>query len=343
MNKKKATYKESGVDLNLGDGFVDSIKRKVKSTFSKNVIKDIGLFGSLYSLKDYRDKDYAIVSSVDGVGTKLKIAFMMNTHNTVGIDLVNHCVNDIIVQGALPLFFMDYISFSELLPRELESILDGFIEGCKINKISLIGGETAQMPGFYKKGEYDLVGFITGIVDTGKIIDGSRIKEGDILVGLPSSGLHTNGYSLARYSLFELGKYSIDFYVNELGMTLGESLLMPHKSYLSAIGKISESIDIKGMAHITGGGIPGNLCRIIPDGLCGIIQDGIYEIPEIFKIIQNSGDIDISEMRKSFNMGIGMILIIDRDEMEAFSNIYKDEFYQIGYIDKMNNQKVYYK
>ncbi len=342
MDKKETTYKESGVDLNLGDSFVDSIKRKVKSTFSPNVLKDVGLFGSLYSLKDYRKGDYALISSVDGVGTKLKIAFMMKKHNTVGTDLVNHCINDIIVQGAEPLFFMDYISFTDLEPEELEQILDGFIEGCRINKISLIGGETAQMPGFYKKGEYDLVGFITGISEINDIIDGTTISEGDILIGLSSSGLHTNGYSLARCALFEKAGLKFDAYIKEYGKTLGEVLLTPHKSYLEDIRLARKSACIKGMAHITGGGIPGNLCRIMPDGLCGVIDSKKLAVPYIYSLIQKSGNISTPEMRKSFNMGTGMILVISKDALGDFERNYSSEFTRIGFIGKSEAEKVVY-
>ncbi len=342
MEKKKATYKESGVDLDLGNDFVESIKRKVKTTFNKNVLRDVGLFGSLYSLKDYRDGDFALISSVDGVGTKLKIAFMTGKHDSVGTDLVNHCVNDIIVQGAEPLFFMDYISFSELLPAELGAILDGFIEGCRQNSISLIGGETAQMPGFYKKGEYDLVGFITGIASTDRIIDGSGIKAGDVLIGLPSSGLHTNGYSLARHALFEKAKYSCSDYIREEGRTLGEILLTPHKSYLGEIRSIKGHVDIKGMAHITGGGIPGNLCRILPDNVTAVIESKSYETPFIYRLIQDSGEIEAEEMRKCFNMGIGMILVIDRKDIDRFESSFSGTFFRIGYIDSFSSAQVVY-
>lgn len=342
MESKKSTYKDSGVDLNLGDSFVHGLKSRLKSTFNGNVLRGIGLFGSMYSLKDYRDRDYAIVSSVDGVGTKLKIAFMCQKHDTVGIDLVNHCVNDILVQGAAPLFFMDYISFTALTDDVLEGIMEGFIKGCNKNDISLIGGETAQMPGFYRQGEYDLVGFITGIVSQNKIIDGSEIKNGDLLIGLPSNGLHTNGYSLARHVLFEKASFTIDQYFEELGMTLGEYLLIPHRSYLSDIRSISGFVDIKGMAHITGGGIPGNISRVIPRHLSCIIKLSSYKIPYIFELIKESGNIDEEEMRNCFNMGIGMIIIIGQDQIEDFRRGYDRPFYELGHIDSMNSSRVTY-
>lgn len=342
MKKCKTTYKASGVDLNLGDSFVDSIKGKVKKTFSKNVLRDVGLFGSLYSLEDYRDGNYALVSSVDGVGTKLKIAFMMKKHNTVGIDLVNHCVNDIIVQGAEPLFFMDYISFTDLMSQELEEIMDGFIEACRMNNISLIGGETAQMPGFYAEGEYDLVGFILGIVKTDEIVDGTRIDCNDILIGLPSDGLHTNGYSLARNSIFNKGGYECGTYIKQIGMTVGEYLMKPHKSYLSDIKTIRKNVDVKGMAHITGGGIEGNLCRILPDNLCGVIDKDVYEIPFLFSLIQDAGNIDTEEMRRCFNMGIGMILVISENELDKLKNTYDKPFFRLGFIDQLKKKRVLY-
>ena len=305
------TYREAGVDIKAGDEAVKRIKKLARKTFKTEVVSDIGLFGGMFSAKFTDYKNPVLVSSVDGVGTKLKIAFMMNKHNTIGRDLVNHCVNDILVCGAKPLFFLDYIAMGKMEPETVEEIVSGIVEACVENDCSLIGGETAEMPGFYKPGEYDVAGTIVGVVEKEKIINGSKIKPNDVLIGLPSNGLHTNGYSLARAVLFE--HYKIDDYIPELGTTLGEELLKIHKSYLKPVLKIIENFEINGMAHITGGGIVGNVSRIIPEGLTLKIDWKSWERPPVFDLIQKLGSIAEDEMRKTFNLGVGLVLIVDKD------------------------------
>lgn len=318
------SYKSSGVDINAGEETVDKIKGYAKSTFNKQVLADIGHFGAFYQLDLQNYKNPVLVSSVDGVGTKLKVAFETGRHDSIGQDLVNHCVNDIAVCGAKPLYFMDYFATGKLIPDTAAEVIKGFSIACNENNCALIGGETAEMPGFYNDGEYDISGTIVGIVEKSKIIDGKKIKKGNILLGFPSNGLHTNGYSLARKVL--LSKYKIDQYLPELGATLDDELLKIHKSYLNIITKLSENIDVKGFSHITGGGIIGNTKRIIPSGLNINIHWGNWELPPIFKLIQLAGNITSEEMRKVFNLGIGLIAIISKkDEVEAFQIIHDNK------------------
>lgn len=315
------TYKSSGVDIEAGEKTVQKIKSYAKSTFNKQVLTDIGLFGAFYELDLHNLKNPVLVSSVDGVGTKLKIAFELNRHDTIGQDLVNHCVNDIAVCGAKPLFFMDYYATGKLDPETASEVIRGFSIACKENGCALIGGETAEMPGFYKDGEYDMSGTIVGIVDKENIIDGNKIQKGDLLLGFPSSGLHTNGYSLARKVLFS--KYKISQHIDELDCTIGDELLKIHKSYLNIISKLKENVDVKGFSHITGGGIVGNTMRIIPEGLNLLIHWGNWELPPIFKLIQSAGNLSSEEMRKVFNLGIGLIAVISKkDEPQAFQIIH---------------------
>jgi phosphoribosylformylglycinamidine cyclo-ligase len=312
------TYKASGVDIEAGDETVRRIKDLAKSTFNKNVLSDIGLFGAFYELDLSGYKNPVLVSSVDGVGTKLKIAFAMNKHHTVGQDLVNHCVNDIAVCGAKPLYFLDYLAFGKLNPSVAEKIIEGFSVACKENSCALIGGETAEMPGLYDPSEYDMSGTIVGIVDKSKIINGSKIKEGDILVGFASNGLHTNGYSLARKVLLE--KFNVNDKPEGIPDKLGEELLKVHKSYLKLITHLTDKFDVKGFSHITGGGIVGNTMRIIPEGLSLKINWDKWEVPPIFRLIQSTGNISDEEMRKVFNMGIGLIAVVDKtDEQKVIS------------------------
>jgi phosphoribosylformylglycinamidine cyclo-ligase len=313
------SYKSAGVDIEAGDETVNRIKKLARSTFNDNVISDIGLFGAFYklNLKDY--KEPVLVSSVDGVGTKLKIAFALNVHNTIGQDLVNHCVNDIAVCGAKPLYFLDYMAFGKLNTDVAVSIIEGFSIACKENNCALIGGETAEMPGLYDINEYDISGTIVGIVDRPKIINGSSIKKGDILLGFKSNGLHTNGYSLARKVLLE--KFKLSDRVESLNSTLGDELLRNHKSYLKLINALKESNLVKGFSHITGGGIVGNTIRILPDGLSlNIFWDNI-DIQPIFKLIQSAGDISDEEMRKVFNLGIGLIAVINKNDKDKVFEI----------------------
>lgn len=316
------TYKSAGVDILAGDKTIEKIKRFAKATFNKNVLSDIGLFGGFYELDLTGYKNPVLVSSVDGVGTKLKIAIEMNKHDTIGQDLVNHCVNDIAVCGAEPLFFLDYYATGKLNPDKAAKVIEGFSIACKENGCALIGGETAEMPGFYSGEEYDVSGTIVGIVDKSKIINGASIQKGDLLIGITSNGLHTNGYSLARKVLLE--KYKLNQHIDELGHTLGEELLKVHKSYLKIIRALKENIEVKGLSHITGGGIVGNTKRIIPEGLSLHIHWGNWEMPPIFKLIMHTGNVNVEEMRNVFNLGIGLVVIVSpKQERLAFQIIHE--------------------
>jgi phosphoribosylformylglycinamidine cyclo-ligase len=308
-------YEDAGVSIKSGDETVQKIKNYAKSTFNKSVLEDIGLFGAFFQPDLTGYKEPVLVSSVDGVGTKLKIAIQLNKHNTIGQDLVNHCVNDIAVCGAEPLFFMDYMAFGKLDPVVAAEIVKGFSIACKENGCALIGGETAEMPGVYQIGDYDLSGTIVGIVEKAKIIKGESINKSDVLIGIPSSGLHTNGYSLARKVI--LDKYSLTDKVPSLEKTIGEELLTVHRSYLKLIRTIKDKIKLKGISHITGGGIVGNTKRILPEGLKIKISWNKWEVPAIFKLIQQAGEISDEEMREVFNMGIGLIFVVSKDDVES--------------------------
>lgn len=313
------TYKESGVNIQAGDETVEKIKSLAKSTFNKNVFSGIGHFGAFYKVDLKRWKNPVLVSSVDGVGTKLKIAFAMDKHDTIGQDLVNHCVNDIAVCGAEPQYFMDYLAFGKLVPEKAEQIIKGFSIACKENSVALVGGETAEMPGFYNEDEYDISGTIVGIVERNKIIDGSKVKKGNVLIGYKSNGLHTNGYSLARKALFE--KFSVSDKPDLLDKTLGEELLQVHKSYLKLIGELKEKKSIKAFSHITGGGIIGNTKRVVPKNLSLKIDWNAWDILPIFKLIQEAGKITDEEMREVFNLGIGLIAVVDKKDVNAVLKI----------------------
>ncbi|MGK9476246.1 phosphoribosylformylglycinamidine cyclo-ligase [Melioribacter sp. OK-6-Me] len=314
-------YKEAGVSIEAGEKTVEKIKGYAKSTFNKNVLSGIGHFGAFYQIDLNRWKNPVLVSSVDGVGTKIKIAFKMNRHDTIGQDLVNHCVNDIAVCGAEPQYFMDYLAFGKLEPEKAEQIIKGFSVACKENGVALIGGETAEMPGLYSPDEYDLSGTIVGIVEKEKIIDGSTVKKGDQLIGLPSTGLHTNGYSLARKVLFD--KYKPEDKFDEFEGTLGEELLKIHKSYLKTINLLKENLTIAAFSHITGGGIIGNTKRVVPENLSIKIDWNAWEVPPIFKLIQKIGEIDDAEMRHVFNLGIGLIAILDKNDTDKALELLK--------------------
>ena len=308
------SYKSAGVNIEAGEETVERIKSLAKSTFNKNVLTGIGQFGAFYEA-DFGDiKNPVLVSSVDGVGTKLKIAFAMDKHDTVGQDLVNHCVNDIAVGGAKPLFFMDYLAFGKLVPEKAEQIIKGFSISCRENEVSLIGGETAEMPGMYAENEYDMSGTIVGVVDKDKIIDGKNIKKGDLLVGFKSTGLHTNGYSLARKVLFT--KYSVNDKLENFELPLGDELLRVHKSYLKLITELKNNTDIKAFSHITGGGIVGNTKRVLPQGIGLNVDWNSWEIPSIFQLIKKTGNVADEEMRAAFNLGIGLIAVIDKKDYE---------------------------
>ncbi len=304
-------YRASGVDIDAGNETVRRIRSLAKSTFTPGVLSDIGSFGGLFRLDRQRYQEPVLVSSADGVGTKLKVAFMTGRHDTVGTDLVNHCVNDILVQGAEPLFFLDYLATGRLSPDVAEQIVSGVARGCRDNGCALIGGETAEMPGFYADGEYDIAGFIVGVVEQSKIIDGRSIVPGDVLVGLPSAGLHTNGYSLARRVMFDVCGFAADTRVPELGATAGDALLAPHRTYLAAMRPLIDAGLVKGMAHITGGGVTENLPRTLPEGCAAEVDRRSWTVPPLFRLLQQRGGIAEDEMLRAFNMGVGLIACIE--------------------------------
>jgi phosphoribosylformylglycinamidine cyclo-ligase len=304
----KVDYRASGVDIDAGNEAVRRIKALARETYTKGVLSGVGSFGGLFAM-DPSLVDPVLVASADGVGTKLKVAFMTGVHDTIGADLVNHCVNDVLVQGARPLFFLDYLATGRLAPDVVEQIVRGVSGACRENGCALLGGETAEMPGFYAEGEYDVAGFIVGAVSRSAIIDGRDIVAGDTLIALPSSGLHTNGYSLARRIAFDVLKLGADSYVGELGRTVGEALLAPHRSYLKGVAPVLGRGWIKGMAHITGGGITENLPRTLPAGRSFSLDREGWTIPPIFTWLQHAGGIDDAEMFRTFNMGVGLVLV----------------------------------
>lgn len=314
-------YKQSGVDIDAGNEVVRRIRRLARATFTPGVLSDIGAFGGLFRLDRGRYRDPVLVSSADGVGTKLKVAFLARRHDTIGVDLVNHCVNDILVQGAEPLFFLDYLATGRLSPDVAVDVVRGLADACRKNGCALIGGETAEMPGFYADGEYDLAGFIVGAVDKERVITGRTIVPGDVLIGVPSSGLHTNGYSLARRIVFEQLGLTVDGRVPELGCTLGDALLRPHRSYLQPIRPLLDRGLVTGMAHITGGGITDNLPRILPSGTAALIETAAWEVPPLFQFLQREGRVPQEDMFRTFNMGIGLIVVCsDRDVDEVLAS-----------------------
>ena len=328
------TYKEAGVDIEAGDKAVKKIKNKVKSTFNKNVLLDIGGFGGAFKFpKDDYDEPI-LVSSVDGVGTKLKIAFLSNLHNTIGQCLVNHCTNDILVLGAKPLFFLDYFATDHLRTDVFESVVDGLSQACIENNCSLIGGETAEMPGFYKENEYDISGTVIGVVDKKNMLSNRNVEDGDVLIGLPSTGLHTNGYSLARKVL--LDKFKIDEYIPELDCTIAESLLSIHKSYLNILSPILNNNNLHALAHITGGGIVGNTSRVVGQNQTIKIDWSSWKRPEIFNLIQNIGQVPEDDIRRSMNLGIGLILIVSKNSLSFFEDYFNninEPYSIIGHIE----------
>ncbi|MEX0646990.1 MAG: phosphoribosylformylglycinamidine cyclo-ligase [Balneolaceae bacterium] len=308
MSQKKFTYKDSGVDIKAGEELIDSIKDVVKETHNANVLSNIGGFGALFSADFKSYNDPVLVSSVDGVGTKLIVAFKADKYDTVGQDLVNHCVNDIAVCGANPLFFLDYFSTGKLEKKTGFDVISGFAKACKENGVALIGGETAEMPDIYDKGEFDLAGTIVGVVDRSELITGEKIKKGDLLIGFKSSGLHTNGYSLARNVLFS--KYEVNDVVEELGCSVGDELLKVHKSYLSLISELRKMDGVNGFSHITGGGIEGNTKRILPDKLNLNVDWDSWERPPVYNLIQKTGNVPEEDMQATFNLGIGLIAVV---------------------------------
>ncbi|HEX4346420.1 MAG TPA: phosphoribosylformylglycinamidine cyclo-ligase [Vicinamibacterales bacterium] len=314
-------YRRAGVDIDAGNETVRRIKGLAKATFTPGVLSEIGSFGGLFKLDRDACAEPVLVSSADGVGTKLKVAFMTGRHDTVGADLVNHCVNDILVQGAKPLFFLDYLATGRLSPDVAEQVVTGVARACRENGCALIGGETAEMPGFYADGEYDIAGFIVGVVDKAKVIDGRTIVPGDVLIGLPSTGLHTNGYSLARHVLFEAAGFTPDTHIGELGATLGDALLATHRSYLAAVSPLLDRGYVKGLAHITGGGITENLPRTLPDGCAAEVDLKAWQVPPIFSLIQQHGSIEREEMLRAFNMGIGLVIVCAARDAERVINV----------------------
>jgi phosphoribosylformylglycinamidine cyclo-ligase len=301
-------YRQAGVDIDAGNEVVRRIRGLARGTFTPGVLSEIGSFGGLFQMNAAGMPDPVLVASADGVGTKLRVAFMTGVHHTIGRDLVNHCVNDILVQGAEPLFFLDYLATGRLDPDVALRIVRGLADGCRENGCALLGGETAEMPGFYADGEYDVAGFIVGAVPRDRLIDGKSIAKGDVLIGLPSSGLHTNGYSLARRIAFGVAGLRHDSAVAELGTTVGEALLVPHRSYLSVVRPLLPQHVIKGMAHITGGGITDNLPRILPAGVHAVVDRSTWSVPAVFRWLQSSGSVPVDDMYRTFNMGLGLIV-----------------------------------
>jgi phosphoribosylformylglycinamidine cyclo-ligase len=344
LKNTSITYADSGVDIDRADRAKQRIKYLAHRTFTKGVVGDIGGFGGLFAIDKKKFRDPVLVSSVDGVGTKLKVAFMMNLHQTVGGDLVNHCVNDIAVQGATPLFFMDYLATGNLDPEIAEKVVEGIADACRHNGCALIGGETAEMPGFYPKGEYDLAGFIVGIVDRSKIITGAEVEVGDVLVGLPSSGLHTNGYSLARKLFFEIAKYSPDSYVNEIKNKAGNELMRPHKSYWPVLRRLIDAGLVHAMAHITGGGITDNLPRVLPKGTGAVVEMGTWPVLPVFTHLQNIGNVPQDDLMRTFNMGIGMVLVVPAKKFKRVQSLVEksgEKSYLIGRIVKGDHKVSY--
>jgi phosphoribosylformylglycinamidine cyclo-ligase len=332
---KPITYSDAGVDIDAATRATDKIKELARRTFNQRTLSEIGSFGGMFDGAFPNLKQPVLVASADGVGTKLKIAFSTGVHNTVGRDLVNHCVNDILVQGARPLFFLDYIATGKLLPDVVAGIVEGVANGCRENGCVLLGGETAEMPDFYAAGEYDIAGFIVGVADREKIIDGKTIAPGDVLLALPSVGLHTNGYSLARKLLLEIAGHEVDTRLDELGMTVGEALLQPHVSYLKPLDSLLDSGTIKGLAHITGGGLTDNIPRILPEGCAVEIEPGSWPVLPIFKLMQQIGNVSAAEMYRTFNMGVGMVVVCaPKDRQSITSHLLSQgaECFEIGRV-----------
>ena len=340
--KKKITYKDSGVDIDLANSFVERIKPLIKAASRREMMSGIGGFGGLFHLDISKNRDPVLVSSTDGVGTKLKIAQIMDKHDTVGIDLVAMSVNDVVVQGAEPLFFLDYIATGKLLVETAVQIVEGVVRGCQEAGCALIGGETAEMPGFYPDGEYDLAGFCVGVVDADKLIDGSEIRVGDRIIGIASSGLHSNGFSLARRVLFEEGKLHPEDKIEGLDECLGLALLKPTKIYVKSILNLIKNFNIRGIVHITGGGFTDNIPRIVPGPCRAVIRKGNWSVPPIFDLIRRVGGVDEEEMLRVFNMGIGMIIIVaETDHAEILERLEKlgEKAYALGVIEKRDNDQ----
>jgi phosphoribosylformylglycinamidine cyclo-ligase len=335
LNTKQTTYSDAGVDIDAATRATDRIKELARHTFNERTLSEIGSFGGMFDGAFPALAQPVLVASADGVGTKLKIAFATGVHNTVGRDLVNHCVNDILVQGARPLFFLDYIATSKLAPETVAGIVEGIAAGCRENGCVLLGGETAEMPGFYAAGEYDVAGFIVGVVDRARVIDGERIVPGDVLLALPSVGLHTNGYSLARKLFLEVAGLDVNARLDELNMTVGEALLMPHKSYLRPLEGLLDSGSIKGLAHITGGGLTDNIPRILPAGTAVQIDRDSWPVLPVFTLMQQLGNVSEFEMYRTFNMGVGMVIVCaeaDASKIKTHFSEQGERSFEIGRV-----------
>lgn len=335
------SYRDSGVDIDAATRATDRIKELARTTFNKRTLSEIGSFGGMFDGAFPNMAQPVLVASADGVGTKLKIAFATGVHNTVGRDLVNHCVNDILVQGARPLFFLDYIATGKLSTDVVASVIEGITDGCRNNGCVLLGGETAEMPGFYQEGEYDIAGFIVGVVDRGKIIDGKSIVAGDVLLALPSVGLHTNGYSLARKLFFDVAGHAPETRLPELNMTVGEALLQPHLSYLRPLEALLDTAKIKGLAHITGGGLIDNIPRILPEGTAVEIRKGSWPVLPIYELMRAIGNVSDAEMYRTFNMGVGMVIVCDpenRGPLKAHFEALGERCYEIGAVVEGNRE-----
>ena len=344
LSPTPVTYADAGVDISRANRTKQRIRYLAHKTFTRGVLSEIGGFGGLFAVDRTKYADPILVSSVDGVGTKLKIAFEMDLHSTVGADLVNHCVNDIAVQGAAPMFFMDYLATGMLDPTIAEKVVEGIADACKHNGCALIGGETAEMPGFYPDGEYDLAGFIVGVVDRERIITGKDVQIGDIILGLPSNGLHTNGYSLARKLLFEVAHYSPETYVNEIKNKVGNELMRTHKSYWPCLKKMVDAQCVVALAHITGGGITENLPRVLPRGTAAAIELGSWPVLPIFEHLQQLGNVPQDEMLRTFNMGMGMLLVVPAAKFKKAQSVLErvgEKAYTIGRIIKGERKVVY--
>lgn len=329
------TYKDAGVDKEAGYKEVQMIKGHIKKTHIPGVLSDIGGFSGLFQLDTAKYKEPVLVSGTDGVGTKLRVAFMMDKHDTIGEDAVAMCSNDILCQGAKPLFFLDYIATGKLVPEKMASIVEGVANGCIKAGCALVGGETAEMPGFYSEDEYDIAGFCVGVVDKSKIINGSTISEGDVIIGLPSSGIHSNGYSLVRKIIFDKEKMNVNDYIEELECTIGEEIIKPTRIYTHPVYDLIENFNIKGLCHITGGGFYENIPRMLPEGLAAHIKTSTIEIPTIFKLLQKWGNIETEEMYATFNMGVGMVVVVAKNDLEKivkFLNDMNEKVYVLGEI-----------
>ena len=339
-DQNSISYSDAGVDIDAATRATDRIKELARRTFNQRTLSEIGSFGGMFDGAFPSLKQPVLVASADGVGTKLKIAFATGIHNTVGRDLVNHCVNDILVQGARPLFFLDYVATGKLSPEVVASVVEGVTNGCRENGCVLLGGETAEMPGFYNEGEYDIAGFIVGVVDREKIIDGKGITAGDVLLALPSAGLHTNGYSLARKLFFEVAGSKPDTRIDELGMTAGEALLLPHLSYLKPLDGLLDQGVIKGLAHITGGGLTDNIPRILPERTAVKINKGSWPIPPLFELLRRLGNVSESEMYRTFNMGVGMVIVCSSSDAPTIKKHLGQTCYEIGQVVSGNREVI---